>query len=168
MGGLQRYPQKMTRKQASILERKFSVVLPADYVSAVTESYPFAEQSHQLDTDFESLRRDNLGSREDNRGGFPWRDSYWMIGDDGSGGFYFINTTDSATTVYYCDHEDMPTSIEDTDRIHVSSLSDFIAEGIEMEEWAAEQNRKMTEKVASRRWWQFWIPKAWPPKTSEG
>ena len=157
----------MTREQTSILEREFSVILPADYVSAVTDSYPFAEPSYQLETDFESLRRDNLGSREDHPWGFPWSDDYWMIGDDGAGGFYFINTADGSTTVYYCDHEDMPSSIDDTDHIHVSSFSDFIAEGIEMDEWAAEQDRKMNEKVASRRWWQFWVPKTWPPKRHE-
>ena len=154
----------MTRDEASKLEQDFGVTFPAVYRDAITDAYPFSDATEELDIDAESLRQSNEGCRKEDPWGFPWRPHYWCIGGDGAGGFYFINTQQNDAAVYYCDHEDPPKSIDDRDRISVTSFDEFIddlrRQEKDMEGWEEE----MKERVANRKWWQFWIPRQWPPK----
>ena len=154
----------MTQDEASQLEAEFEITFPAAYRGAVTNGYPFCAATEELDTDAESLRLSNQGCRESDPWGFPWRKNYWCIGGDGAGGFYFIDTQQGDSTVYYCDHEDMPTAIDDIDRISVISFQEFIGEVRQLEKDMAKWDEEMKERVANRKWWQVWIPRQWPPK----
>jgi len=145
------------------LEAEFKVIFPVAYRSAVTDAYPFAAATEELDTDAASLRRSNQGCRTEDPWGFPWKQNYWCIGGDGAGGFYFIDTQQSDSTVYYCDHEDMPTSIEDIEHISVTSFQEFIDDIKQLEQDMARWDEEMRERVANRKWWQFWIPRQCPP-----
>lgn len=154
----------MNQDEASQLEAEFAVSFPAAYRAAITDAYPFSAATEELNTDAESLRTLNQGCRRQAPWGFPWKPNYWCIGGDGAGGFYFVDTQESESTVYYCDHEDMPASIEDLDHISVNSFQGFIDDVKQLEKDSAQWDAHMKERVKFRRWWQFWIPKQWPPK----
>jgi hypothetical protein len=154
----------MNQDEAFSLEAQFGIQFPPEYRRAVTDACPFRGPTEELDTDAESLRKTNEGFRGTEPWGFPWKLHYWCIGGDGAGGFYFIDTKEHPISVYYCDHEDMPTSIEDTDHIHVATFEEFVREVQEGEDEMEKWDAHMRERVASRRWWQFWIPKQWPPQ----
>ena len=134
------------------------------YRGAVTDAYPFSGATEELDTSAASLRKSNEGCREEDPWEFPWKPNYWCIGGDGAGGFYFIDTDQDDSTVYFCDHEDMPTSIEDLDRISVTTFQEFVDDVQRLEEDLEKWDEEMKESVANRKWWQFWIPRQWPPK----
>jgi|GEM_PF-3558265 len=153
----------MTQDEASQLEADFGVTFPAAYRDAVKNAYPFTDATEELDTDAESLRKSNKRCREEDPWGFPWKPHYWCIGGDGAGGFYFINTQQDDSTVYFCDHEDMAASIEDLDHISVMSFSEFVAYIQQLEKDVEKWDEEMQERVANRKWWQFWIPRQWPP-----
>ena len=149
----------MTQDEASQLEAEFGVTFPSAYRDAVTDAYPFSAPTEELDTDAESLRTSNQGCRKEGPWGFPWKQNYWCIGGDGAGGFYFIDTQQSDSTVYFCDHEDMPTSIEDLDHISVTSFQEFVDDVNQLEKDMAKWDEEMKARVTQRKWWQFWIPK---------
>jgi hypothetical protein len=89
----------------------------------VTGAYPFGDATDELDPDAERLRTTNEGFRKEDPWGFPWQPHYWCIGGDGAGEFYFIDTQKDDSTVYYGDHEDMPTSISSGVRITGDDLT---------------------------------------------
>ena len=154
----------MTRDEASQLEAEFGIAFPRLYRDAITDTYPFSESTEELDTDAGSLRRSNQGCRKENPWGFPWRTNYWCIGGDGAGGFYFIDTHQDDSTVYYCDHEDMPSSIEDVDHISITPFPEFVDDVQQLERDMEKWEEDMKVRVANRKWWQIWIPRQWPPK----
>jgi len=154
----------MHHDEATKLERDFGVTFPTEYRDAITDRYPFADETVELDDDAESLRTSNEQCRGEAPWGFPWEPHYWCIGGDGAGGFYFVNTLQDEATVYYCDHEDMPESIIDLDRIGVHSFREFVEDIKQREKDVAAWERERRERVENRRWWQFWIPRRWPPK----
>ena len=147
----------MNRDDATKLEQHFGVTLPVAYREAITDRYPLSEATEQLDTDAASLQVSNEGCRRAPPWGFPWKPHYWCIGGDGAGGFYFIDTSQDEATVYYCDHEDMPASINDLDRISVTSFQQFIEDLQELIDDANNWERQRKERVENRKWWQFWI-----------
>jgi len=153
----------VTEQEATDLESEFGVRFPRGYRKAVTDGYPFSIPSEELSDDAESLRIFNTDCREEDPWGFPWRPDYWMTGGDGLGGFYFIDTREPDSRVFYCDHENMPSSMEDTERIAVLPFSEFLDEIAAVQEEMALWENDWQQRVANRRWWQFWIPRQWPP-----
>lgn len=154
----------MNQTAAATLESEFGISFPTAYRQAVTDCYPFTEEAEELDLDPNRLRASNAECRTTPPWGFPWQSDYWRIGGDGAGGFYFIDTSKDDSTVYYCDHEDMPESMDDAERLHVTPFAEFIEEVREAANKLARWEEQMKIKVAKRKWWQFWIPRQWPPK----
>jgi len=154
----------MNQDEAATLESKFGIHFPSAYRHAVTDSYPFTDETEELDTNPTSLRTSNAEYRLTPPWGFPWKLEYWCIGGDGAGGFYFIDTSKDDSTVYYCDHEDMPESMDDTDRLHTTPFTEFVDYVRDLAKKLEQWNEQMKTKVAKRMWWQFWIPRQWPPK----
>lgn len=152
----------MTRDEAARLELDFNIRFPAVYRNAITDACPFSRHTEELDTEFKSLQQTNQEFRQEDPWGFPWQPHYWCIGGDGSGGFYFIDTQQDDATVYYCDHEAMPESIDDVDSISVKSFEEFIDDVLQLELDFQQWNAEMKQRVANRKWWQFWIPRQWP------
>ena len=153
----------MTQDEVLQLEREFEITFPDAYRDAVTESYPFDFATEHLDTDVESLRTLNRGCRKEDPWGFPWKLNYWCFGGNGSGGFYFIDTKQSDSTVYFY----FFTSIEDLDHISVTSFQEFIADVNQLEKDMAEWVEAKKQLVTDRKWWQLWIPKEWPTKPKD-
>ena len=151
----------MNHDEAAELEREFGVVFPAAYRVAITRVSPQID-SEAFVTSAESLRYLNRGYRDNDPLRFPWKPHYWCIGEDGAGGFYFINTNESDSKVFYCDHEDVPSSIDDTDRMAKRSFEDYLQDIEQQEKEYHEWNTAMTNRTRNRRWWQFWVPRDWP------
>ena len=154
----------MNQDDTASLESEFGIHFPSAYRHAVTDSYPFTDETEEFDTDPTSLRTSNAECRSTSPWGFPWKPEYWCIGGDGAGGFYFIDTSKDDSTVYYCDHEDMPESMDDEERLSVTPFPEFIQEVLDGKEHMKQWREEMKNRVASRRWWQFWIPRQWPPQ----
>ncbi len=148
----------MKHDEATQLESDFAVTFPAAYREAIT-GLQISADSEELDTDAESLRISNEGCRREAPWGFSWKPHYWLIGADGAGGFYFLDTLEDDSTVYYCDHEDMPESITDLDRLRVIAFQDFVERiqrsEVEFRDW----DRQIRDRAQNRQWWQFWIPR---------
>ena len=150
----------MTSDEASDLEVTFGLTFPEVYRDAITDRNSI--RTDALDVDAQSLRESNEGCLKDDPWGFPWKPNYWLIGGDGAGGFYFIDTYRDDSKVYYCDHEDMATSIEDLGRIGIDSFDDFLVDLEQAEKYVERYNEEMKGRVANRKWWHFWIPREWP------
>lgn len=149
-------------EQFRALESEFSLRLPDWYLALV------ARNSGKRETDAVSQSADHLRSlnhdcRENDAWGCEWTDHYWAFGGDGSGGIYFLNAGQPEALVYYIDHEDPPTSIDDTDTISIMTADDFQKDLDEMEADFQRRCAELRDKIRTRRWWQFWIPKTIPP-----
>ncbi len=57
----------------------------------------------------------------------------------------------------------MPTSIEDIEHISVASFQEFINDIKQLEQDMTKWDEEVRERVTNRKWWQFWIPRQWPP-----
>ncbi|MGI9242270.1 MAG: hypothetical protein ACR2RV_15840 [Verrucomicrobiales bacterium] len=158
----------MTRGEAAALEAEFGVAFPPAYLDAITVGYPLSVPTEGLDTDAVRLSRANQECRDEDPWGFPWEANYWRVGGDGAGGFYFIDTQEDRATVYFCDHEDIPSSIGDLQRISVTPFDEFIGDLEQLEKDMEKWDEEMREAVANRKWWQFWIPRQWPPEPKAG
>ena len=153
----------MTHEEARQLEDEFKILLPARYRNAARFD-PHCGPMEEFATSAEDLRISNLGCRERNPWGFQWEDRFWWIGGDGSGGLYFIDTSDADVIVYYLDHEMPARSIEDREELVPQPLYDFLNDTVGGEKAEAASDRIMQTRVAARKWWQFWIPREWPLK----
>jgi hypothetical protein len=154
----------MNQDNAATLESEFGIHFPSAYRHAITYSYPFTDETEELNRDPTCLRSSNAEFRSTPPWGFPWRPEYWCIGDDGTGGFYFIDTSKDDSTVYYCDHEDMPDPIDDVEQLYATPFAEFIQKVLDSNEHMKQWEEEMKDRVARRRWWQFWIPRQWLPK----
>jgi hypothetical protein len=154
----------VTNEAASALEKDFALTFPAAYRNAVTDAYPFSRPTEELDTEATALRTSNRECRQTAPWGFLWKPHYWRIGGDGAGGFYFIDSQNDDSTVYFCDHEDMPASIEDLEHIDVTPFPEFIENVRQLEKDVEKREQDLKERVANRKWWELWVPRQWPPK----
>ena len=151
----------MTAHEAKILQREFNLSFPEDYLTIITGVVARDINSEALVVSVEDLRESNLAFRAEDQWGFRWESRFWWIGGDGAGGFYFINTEEITSEVYYCDHEDSPADFADRKRLYSSDIGNHVSDQVEMEAETQSYNEKMRAKVASRRWWQVWIPRTW-------
>ena len=154
----------MTSDEANQLEREFNIIFPAWYRAAVTDHFPFEQPGEEFTNVVEDLRISNQGCRKSDPWGFKWQDHFWWIGDDGSGGFYFIDTSESDSTIYSFDHEAPARSMNDREKLVPQTFDDFVNEVLSAEEDFARWEIAMRAKVAARKWWQIWIPREWPPR----
>lgn len=134
----------------------------------MTDGYPFDGLREELMNSESHLRENNTAFRNQDRWGFRWEDRFWWIGGDGAGGVYFINTEEETSDVYYCDHEDPAKDFDDGDRLFSSDIGSHLSDIVELEQEMERHDAQMKVSVANRRWWQFWIPRSWPPKTKRG
>ena len=153
----------MTHDEAAALQNDYGLKFPAAYLRAITDSYPFTEPKEELWDEPHLLRESNDYFRKEKPWGFAWEPHFWKIGGDGGGGFYFINSRETANDVYYVDHEAPARNIEDSENLSVTSFQEFIGEVFELEKEMQKFESEMTQSAANRKWWQFWIPRQWPP-----
>lgn len=153
----------MNPHEIARIERHFHLSLPEGYVRVIGGSTARRLGAMALETDASRLKEANEGHRRDCPWGFEWRSSFWWIGEDGAGGFYFIDTAEGSSTVYYFDCESSPLRFKDRSLFSPSEIDRHVASEEEMESEMLRRDEAMTSRVSRRRWWQFWLPKAWPP-----
>ena len=85
---------------------------------------------------------------------------FWVIGGDGSGGIYFINSMYS-DKIFYIDHDDAPSDFNDE---KLKSTSWELMKRKSLEGWNGMVNERETleNKIKDRKWFQFWVPKKLP------
>jgi len=140
------------------LTESFGIVAPLWYLDLVDE---FAERDvAEVEPSTTVLRDLNENCRKNGTCECEWQDSFWAIGGDGEGGIYFFDSTEDNSHIYYIDHEYPPYEIEGRGRpLLPNELRGEIYEGIRAVE---EYCRELREKIANRKWWQFWIPRRIP------
>lgn len=157
----------MNTQDIAVLEEQFKITLPEDYASVVTGEVAAQLSAMALEVDPAILREANENHRKDCPWGFAWRDSFWWIGEDGAGGFYFIDTEEKTSTVYYFDHESSPLTFDDREPFYPSDIGNHVSDEVEIEAEMKVHDRRMALRVAERKWWQFWVPKVWPPTNKQ-
>lgn len=98
-------------EDCSAIEGDLDVTLPQSYKDAI-QNYPF-KNIDDLDNTEDSLIKNkdrlvalNLKLRKDGFGGSKWPDYFFVIGEDGSGNYFFMNLkSKDDERVFYADHE---------------------------------------------------------------
>ncbi len=123
------------------IEKFLNIELPQyykDYISdypqkATNEGIGLAPDDEGIEdlylyTDAKIIIDDNLYMRKENWDNFNlvWKDSYFQIGIDGTGGYYFIDVDSKKETIYFFHIDDNKVIIEAT------SLDAYIEDTIEM------------------------------------
>lgn len=101
------------------IEKRYDIRLPAEYCSLVLE-YPVleheSEQRYLEETIYRTLKGvviDNDFFRNEDDGPVKsrafrehgWKPSYFVVGSDGCGNYYFLDTAKKPAPVYFFDHE---------------------------------------------------------------
>lgn len=154
---------EMKDEAIEMMEEVTGVRLPEGYRRLLADEADRVGSDGEVTRDAAVLVRMNQEFREDCPYGFRWEDGFWWMGDDGAGGFYFIDLRGGGSRVYYVDHENAAESIDDEARISAWDFEAFVAEVRENDERTARMDAEIRAMVAGRKWWQFWIPKEWPP-----
>ena len=159
----------MNFQDIAALEEKFGVKLPRDYIRVITGEVAQNLAAVALEINPAIVGEANEAHRQDCPWDFEWDPSFWWIGEDNAGGFYFLDTAEDTSTVYYFDHESSPISFRDRDPFFPSDIGNHVSDEVEAEAYREKHDNLMLQRVADRRWWQFWIPITWPPtKQKEG
>ena len=149
-----------------IIQEQFNISLPDWYIELIN-NLKNKESIEEIDTNWESLIETNKGAQsEGDVWCFPWKKHYWIIGGDGCGGVYFINTESVDKKICYLDHEDMPENEHD-EKFYTESLDDFLESIVNIEKEIQEDYRKLRLRIQNRQWYQFWIPKEIPEYAKE-
>lgn len=98
-------------EDVSAIEEDLDVTLPQSYKDAI-QNYPF-KNIDDIDNIEDSLIKNkdrlialNLKLRKDGFGGSQWPDYFFVIGEDGSGNYFFMNLKNKDDErVFYADHE---------------------------------------------------------------
>jgi hypothetical protein len=108
------------------LEARIGLKFPTGYRNALLSCGidPSSEEFCRIPAE---LIRSNDGLREFAPPELGWSGNHWWIGDDGSGGFHFLDLTDPESTVLYYDHEVPPEHPNDRERLKPQTLDAFLA-----------------------------------------
>jgi hypothetical protein len=144
----------MTPEAFNRIEQAFGVTLPDWYRRQIVE-YPFVEPDDALYPDEESIVRANQELRRDGWFRFPWPREFFIIGDDGCGGYYFIVPSAGNKRIFIADHEGGPApSFDKLDKmVQSETIEKYISETLGF----IRECEKMDERRRNKKWWQFWI-----------
>ena len=143
----------MKNHELAVIERELSVRLPEWYCARLL-NYPFEKDEMELFSDATELIRQNRYNRNKGWFGFPWLDSFLIIGEDGCGNLYFVNLGCSDDRIYIADHDGGPEPklalleqmiSSDSIESHINEF--FVVRKLVDERRLARINRK---------WWKFW------------
>jgi hypothetical protein len=159
-------------KSPKDLEKELGITLPP-YYRTILEQYPFERESqpdlYELFGDIDHIIEENLYYRQHCWFGRLWPAYYLVIGEDGLGNVYFIDTLNPNTAVYNANHDEYPSQRQLYDlsppiiiaqpslEEYVKDLKRDIAEGEEMERVEQEKEAARQERRRNKKWWQFWI-----------
>lgn len=99
----------MTRDELSHIESVVGVSLPAGYLAlqlAYPPELPIVARGYELLSHPFHLLNENRSVRDGTLRGVVWPPSYFVIGQDGAGNYYCINTAEAEPSVLFFDHED--------------------------------------------------------------
>lgn len=155
------YDGRVSPEQVAELESRFSRTFPVDYRAFLID-YPFAKDQRELTANPQTLAAENQPPQSALAYGLKWSDRLWWVGDDGCGGFYFIDCAEEPTRIYYWDHESGPPDLEEREDLSPRSIEEAVADIRQLIADLAENRQRRLHQIANRRWWQFWVPKR-PP-----
>jgi len=157
----------MTPEDIANLQRDFGLSFPEDYIRAVTGEVAQSLKAYSLEVAESEVREANSNFRKECPWDFAWEKHFWWIGEDGAGGFYFIDTMESPCRVYYFDHESSPLDFTDRSEFYPSDIGNHLSDAIELEAEGNAYDERMKDGVQQRKWWQFWIPRSRPPNPKQ-
>jgi hypothetical protein len=143
----------MNASDFSTIETRLQLVLPSWYKTTLA-SYPFPKEEPELFGSAEEVIRHNEGLRKEGWFDFPWPPSFFALGEDGCGNFYFAHLANDDRRIYIADHDGGPEPrVESLDEMLSSaSLDDHIRETFEIQQKLASHALAQPR----RKWWQFW------------
>lgn len=151
----------MTSAELAQLEENLGVTLPEEYKRIALDN-PFAglhTADYELCDDFTAILGENRYARDHGFFRQVWPPDWFIIGTDGCGSDYFITTAPFDGKVYFADQkEKLHTEDVSKFRFH-ESFEDYINSLRKVERAIQKVTRQRDERLAQRKWWQFWIPK---------
>ncbi len=135
----------MTTLDFQRLERELTISLPNDYRTLMT-AYPFPADSFSADCLLPNSA-DRLLELSCARQKLPPHS--FIIGDDSADETYFLDASREHSPIYVFDVESGKV------RERFPSLDAYVQHCRKTDE----ELRRYAERVESRKWWQFWIPK---------
>ncbi len=135
----------MTTSDFQRIERELSISLPSDYRSVMT-AYPFPPESFSADCLLPDSV-DRLLEISSERQKLP--PNSFIIGDDSADEIYFLDVTRAHSPVFVFD---VPSG---NVREEFPSFGAYVEDCKETDDELC----RYAERVKSRKWWQFWIPK---------
>jgi cell wall assembly regulator SMI1 len=99
----------MTADDITQIERELGMSVPADYralVTAYPANLPAEARGYDLLDHPSYIITENRSARRSTVHGIRWPDPYFIIGQDGSGGWFCLDTQRNHSPVIYFDHED--------------------------------------------------------------
>ena len=101
----------MSPEQLSVIETHLEITLPGFYREAMM-NYPFRPLDEfdcvedDLVKEVEWIVSSNQELRTEGFFGAKWPQTFFAIGHDGFGNYYFLNLQDNDPAVYFADHEE--------------------------------------------------------------
>ena len=99
----------MKRSDIAAIEAQFDVTLPGEYVSlllAYSKDLPELVSGLELYNQQWELVSDNESVRKGPLWGVTWPAHYFVIGSDGAGNYFCIDTKHTAPPILFFDHDD--------------------------------------------------------------
>lgn len=132
-------PGDSIEENFAIIEEDLNIILPQSYKDAI-RNYPFKNMD-DIDNIEDSLIKNkdrvvalNLKLRKDGFGDSQWPKFFFVIGEDGSGNYYFMNLkSKSDERVFYADHESDFEPIKLEDYLYDTNLGAFIKTKLEIQ-----------------------------------
>jgi hypothetical protein len=91
------------------LETLFGITLPTDYKALLLDypaELPSVVKGYALVDHPELIKDQNENVRAGPLWGVKWPLNYFVVGDDGSGNLFYLDTTKNPSPVFVFDHED--------------------------------------------------------------
>jgi len=149
----------MNPSEFSNIERSLGIELPQSYKSLLA-SYPIGVsediKSHGLFADPNRVIQENIALRTEGWFRIDWPVSYFVIGDDGCGDYYFM-VIGKDEKVYFADHECGSHPVDAVEEcLSSDSLSKHFSRELELERDYVEYERAKRERHQNRKWWEIW------------
>ncbi len=129
----------MSPEQLAVIENRLEITLP-DFYRAVMMNYPF-KPVDELDCVEDDLVKEvewvvssNQDLRTEGFFGAAWPHSFFAIGHDGFGNYYFLNLKNNDCVIYFADHEEPFDSINLESLEFASNMDEYIEICIECQQ----------------------------------
>jgi hypothetical protein len=139
------------------IERKLNITLPESYKTVFLTKLSLPNCSEFFYTASDDVIRETELHREEGWFEIDWPKNYIVVGITGCGDTYFM-VAGGGSLVYFADHEGGPHPIEALEECVIfETVEQYIEEGIQIALEIEEEECRVEERRANKKWWQFWI-----------